>query len=188
MNDYVSKPVNPQALADALERWLSENDRGSVTVDGRPRTEDGKPTGTEDRRRKTDDRGGSTSLTFPVPGLDLLSKSSSSPVIFDKAALKQRLMDDDELVGLVIAGFLEDIPLQIQALKSYLEAGDATGAERQAHTIKGAAANIGGEALRGIAYELEKLGKSGDLLAVQERMGELEAQFARLRDVLAKEI
>ncbi len=208
MNDYVSKPVNPRVLIEALERWLPEEDgrqesgdrrqesgdrrretgdRRSESGDRRASSGDGRPKGMEDGEPRTDDRGGSTSLNLPVPGLGLLSKSSSS-LVFDKAGIQQRLMDDDELISLVIAGFLGDIPLQIRTLKSYLEAGDATGVERQAHTIKGASANIGGEILWGIAYELEKLGKSGDLPAVQARMGELEAQFARLKDVLELEI
>jgi len=116
-----------------------------------------------------------------------LEQKVSIPV-FHKAALMQRLIDDDELARIVLAGFLEDIPLQIQALKDYLDAGDAHGAERQAHTIKGASANIGGEALLAIAFEMEKLGKSGHLSAVRERMDELELQFERLREVLEKEI
>lgn len=28
MNDYVSKPISPQALAEALDKWLSQGDRG----------------------------------------------------------------------------------------------------------------------------------------------------------------
>ena len=155
MNDSVSKPVNPQALVEALARWLP----GRVVIPVEPSGE----------------------IQEQVGG------DADTPV-FDKAALMQRLLDDDELARVVIAGFLEDIPLQIQTLKDYLEAGDVIGTERQAHTIKGASANIGGEALRAIAYELEKLGKSGDLPAVRERMGELELQFARLREVLEKEI
>ena len=58
-----------------------------------------------------------------------------------------RLMEDEDLAKMVVESFLEDIPRQIDSLKVYLEAGDATGAERQAHTIKGASANVGGERL-----------------------------------------
>ncbi|MBV5331183.1 Hpt domain-containing protein, partial [bacterium] len=83
---------------------------------------------------------------------------------------------------------LNDIPLQIQALKDYLKAGDITGAERQAHTIKGASANIGGEALRAIAFEMEKNSRSGDLPAIQKHMNELELQFEFLREVLKKDM
>jgi CheY-like chemotaxis protein/HPt (histidine-containing phosphotransfer) domain-containing protein len=157
MNDYVSKPVEPQALAEVLNRWLpgkAREDPSSAQAKAAP--------------------------------LAAQAGEDQTPV-FDKAALMQRLMGDEELAGIVIAGFLEDIPLQIQALKDYLDSGDFTGAERQAHTIKGASANIGGELLRSIANEMEKSGRKGDLPAIRKRMGELELQFERLREVLKKE-
>ncbi|MBM4341680.1 MAG: Hpt domain-containing protein, partial [Deltaproteobacteria bacterium] len=62
------------------------------------------------------------------------------------------------------------------------EAGDAAGAERQAHTIKGASANVGGERLRAVALELEQAGKAGDLESIKTRMDELAASFAELKD------
>ncbi len=108
--------------------------------------------------------------------------------IFDKIHFLQRLMNDKELARIVIASFLEDIPLQIHALKDCLARGDAVIAERQAHTMKGAAANIGAEVVRTIAAEMEKSAKDGNLRAVQTRMSELELQFAALVEVLKNEI
>ena len=92
-----------------------------------------------------------------------------------------RLMGDEDLAQTVTDAFLEDIPRQIEALRGYLEAGDAPDTERQAHTIKGASANVGGERLRALAFEMEKAGKAGDLEAVTARLPELETQFAQLK-------
>ena len=62
-------------------------------------------------------------------------------------------------------------------------------AKRQAHTIKGAAANIGAEALRATAFELENLDKSPEgLKAMSTFIPNLEAQFEQLKEVLKKEI
>jgi HPt (histidine-containing phosphotransfer) domain-containing protein len=162
MNDYVSKPVDPGALAKVLERWLPHQEAApEVKVQS---TRDAAPA-------------------------QVVNQVEAAPLlVFDKNALLRRLMDDEDLVREVCAGFLVDIPEQIRVLKNCLEAGKVFEAERQAHTIKGASANIGGEALRAIAFELEKLGKSGDLTAVHERMGELELQFECLREALEKEI
>ena len=99
-----------------------------------------------------------------------------------------RLMDDEDLARMVVEGFLEDIPRQIAALKGYLETGDAAGAERQAHTIKGASANVGGEGLRAVAFEMEKAARAGDLSAAGRHMAELEAQFDRLNQAMTKEL
>jgi len=95
-----------------------------------------------------------------------------------------RLMDDEDLARTVIEAFLDDVPKQIEALRGYLETGDATSAERQAHTIKGASANLGGEALRAVAFEMEKTLKAGNLEYVAARMAELENQFTRLKGAM----
>ena len=74
----------------------------------------------------------------------------------------QRLLDDDELARTVTESFLTDVPKQIEALKNFLAAGDAPSLRRQAHTVKGAAANIGGERLRACVLRLEESGGGGD--------------------------
>ena len=98
-----------------------------------------------------------------------------------------RLVDDEDLARIVVEGFLEDIPRQIAALKGYLKTGDAVGAERQAHTIKGASANVGGERLREVAFEMEKAAGAGNLSAAGEHMVELEARFEALNQLMTKE-
>jgi HPt (histidine-containing phosphotransfer) domain-containing protein len=107
-------------------------------------------------------------------------------VVFDRAGMLERLMDDEELAGTVVRGFLADVPRQIEALGAYLQSGEAAGAERQAHTIRGAAANVGGEALRGVAFEIEKAGKAGDLRAANALRADLAAAFDRLREEMEK--
>jgi len=98
-----------------------------------------------------------------------------------------RLMDDEELVQVVVEGFLEDIPLQIAALKKYLENGDVSATERHAHTIKGASANVGGEILCAVAFEMEKAAHGGDLNAVKAQIIELESQFEQLKTAIMKD-
>jgi len=73
-------------------------------------------------------------------------------------------------------------------LKGYLETGDAAGVERQAHTIKGASANMGGECLRNAAFEMEKAARTGELRAAGRLMAELESQFDRLNHAMAEEM
>lgn len=83
-------------------------------------------------------------------------------------------MDDEDLARIVVQGLLDDIPRQIEALRGYVEAWDVQSAERQAHTIKGASANVGGEALRAIALEMEMemAGMAGNLATVIGRRGQ----------------
>ncbi len=161
MNDYISKPVNPHALAEVLDKWLPQDrDEGQESKD--------------ECAVETADRA--------VPGA-----ASTAPPVFDKAGMLERMMDDEELVRAIIPGFLEDIPRQIQTLKDLLEAGDAPGVERQAHTIKGASANVGGEALREAAFEMEKAGKAGNLDTARAGMAKLDAQFNWLKEAMRNE-
>ena len=101
--------------------------------------------------------------------------------IFDPDSVLSRLEGDDALAKIVYAAFLEDMPRQIQALKRLVADRDVAASARQAHSIKGASANVGGEALRKLAAEMEKAADAGDWRAVIDRMDELELQFSRLK-------
>jgi HPt (histidine-containing phosphotransfer) domain-containing protein len=95
-----------------------------------------------------------------------------------------RLDGDNELAAIVIAVFLEDIPAQIQTLKDFVKSGDTASSARQAHSIRGASANVGGDRLRNVASVMEKAADVGDLHAVAARMADLELEFDRLRDAM----
>ncbi len=160
MNDYVTKPVSPNELAEALTKWLPEK------PEFRSRETGGKSQETEDRRQG------------PV--------EPRSPVIWDRAGMLERLMGDEEFAAEIVEAYLADFPRQIEALDAFLKSGDAAGVERQAHTIKGVAVNVGGEALGAVAFEMEQAGKAGDLDAVKESMEELVAAFDHLRQEMEK--
>jgi PAS domain S-box-containing protein len=163
MNDYVTKPVSPQELANALARWLPR--RPAATSAPNPAA----PTAAAGSAWKP-----------AVPG----PAAESEVPVFDRAGMLARLMGDEDLARTVAVGFLEDIPMQIAELKRCLGTADATGTARQAHTIKGASASIGGEALRGAALALETTARAGDLRAAAASLPSLESQFARLEEAL----
>ena len=117
------------------------------------------------------------------PGRQPSVESAQLP-IFDLEGMLERLMNDQDLTRVVVEGFLEDIPDQIVALQHFVDEKDAAGSERQAHLIKGAAANVGGHQLRALAFEMENSGKTGDLEAIANRMDELSRQFLRLKDAM----
>ena len=106
--------------------------------------------------------------------------------VYDREGFLDRLMNDAETARMVIDIFLDDIPQQIESLKRSLETSDAAAVERIAHGIKGAAANIGGEALRKLTGEIEAACKDGRIDAVADRGPELEHQFNCLKEALLK--
>ena len=167
MDDYVSKPVRPQELAEALEKWLPGKNAECGRINDECR-----------EKKEVINEGGSPSSHI----------THHTSCIFDRTGMMARLMDDEALARTVAEGFLMDIPRQIEALKGYLEAGDGQGAVRQAHTIKGASANVGGEDLRTVAFEMEKAAGVGDLSAAEGRLPELEAAFGRLKQAIKTEL
>ena len=108
--------------------------------------------------------------------------------VWDRTGMLERLANDETLAKEVIAAFLEDMPRQIQALKTFLDGGDAAGTRLQAHSIKGASANVGGERLRATAFEMEKAAKESRLSAVGASMDELERHFETLRTAMEKDV
>jgi HPt (histidine-containing phosphotransfer) domain-containing protein len=102
-------------------------------------------------------------------------------VVFDHAELLDRMMDDEEMTQEILAVFLEELPRLIEGLQDYLDAGDRSGVQRQAHTIRGAAATVGGQALRALAFELEQAAQDGNLAAIKAGLNDLMAQFERLK-------
>ena len=79
------------------------------------------------------------------------------------------------------------MPRQIGLLRRYLDESDSTLVERQTRSVKGAAACIGAEALRTLAFEMEKAAEAGDLDSVAARMPELDLQFLQLEEAMMKD-
>ena len=109
-------------------------------------------------------------------------------VLFDKATMMERLADDPDAAREVATSFLDDIPLRLTALTEALTADDAAGARRQAHSIKGASSDVGGDALHDVAAAMEHAAAAGDLDAVRAQMDTLTTQFRELRVVLRREL
>jgi PAS domain S-box-containing protein len=104
--------------------------------------------------------------------------------VFNRDAVMTRVDGDEELLQEIVELFLEDAPRQIERLKAALEAGEAALAQRQAHTLKGAAANVGAETLSGEALRIELAAKEGQLAAARSGCERLESEFGRFAAVV----
>jgi PAS domain S-box-containing protein len=201
MNDYVTKPVEVSALVAALEKWLPPIGEGRQTLAGE--TKESETAAAQGRiqlqfKGPPEQGGDSLSPQFQAqragdklsPPLDatLTSAREEAPPVFDRAGLMNRMMNDEELARVVIAGFLGDLPGQIKQLKSYAAARDARHVGQQAHKLRGACATVGGEALRALAAVLEQAGEAGDVVTISSRVAELDAQFAALKEAMNNEI
>ena len=108
--------------------------------------------------------------------------------VFDSESFMKRVMGDEVLGRKVMIGFLDDMPRQMGMLKEYIAAKDSVATERQAHTIKGAMANMGAETARGLAFQIEDAGRAKDTGSAEKHLGPLETAFQALKKALEQKI
>ncbi len=154
MDDYLTKPIAPRALAEALAKWLMKDEDSSTR------------TGAE-----------------PVPA-EKSDAAAGEPTVWDRAEMLERLMGDEDLAAIIVQRFLLDIPNRLQTIDEMLEAGDLPGIGLQAHTIKGSSANMGGKRLRIAAAELETVANERNAAMVRARVDELRAELERLTQAM----
>jgi CheY-like chemotaxis protein len=104
--------------------------------------------------------------------------------IFDRDALLQRVLGDEALLRDVILTFLEDIPKRMRALCEALAQRDLSRVQMEAHTIKGASANLSAESLQSSAAALEEAAQSGQFEATVTLVNRLQHAFEALRGEL----
>jgi len=159
MDGYVSKPIHPLALANELEKWIGTDRHGT-------------------------DAYGTERMDLPVEKKKNLDKNDdvAASRIFDRAVLVKRLMDDEGLTETIIAGFLNDMPGQMAALRAFVENGEAEKSGGQAHKIKGAAGNVTATVFQETAHAMETAGRAGDMEALRRLLPKLEQRFQQLKD------
>ncbi len=96
--------------------------------------------------------------------------------------------DDASLIAEVVGVYLEDAPLRIARLRLALAAGDRREAGRQAHTLKGASANVCAERLAKIAGRLEEACRTGTVEDARTLLAEAAAELDRTAPVLREAV
>ena len=104
--------------------------------------------------------------------------------VFDRVGLLDRLMGDEDLADEILGEFLKDASHRIAALKDALNKGDLPAVQRQAHTLKGASANVGALALQEIANQIEVAGEAGNMVKAISLVSMLDEQFEVLKKLV----
>ena len=98
----------------------------------------------------------------------------SAPVVSFDGALFE---GDSDFLAEIVTLFLETYPQLISAIEEAIERQDAVALCRTTHTMKGAVANFGAEAVVEQVRALEMMGKTGDLSASGEAWRGLQVQM-----------
>ena len=101
--------------------------------------------------------------------------------VFDKAGFIHRMMGDKELASEIMLEFLQDMERQIENLKDESTDAEFTVLVRLAHTIKGAAGNVGAKRMQKTALHAEQAAAKGDRTSLVALLPKIEASFIELR-------
>lgn len=104
--------------------------------------------------------------------------------ILDRAAALERLEGDEELLQEIIDIFLEDAPRLFLALKQARLDHDQKTSERQAHSLKGASANVGAVALQAISMQAEAAARDSEWSLLEGLLPEMETTLHASLDAL----
>ena len=165
MDDYLAKPVDAKALMEVLHRWS--------------------PDASQDRLEQTR-QSDQTRFQDAMTNQSALTNKRLPPAtdIFDVEGLRARVEGDLELFEEMIELYLSSSPLLLTEIESAVASRDGEKINRAAHTLKGVLKNMCASTCADAAWELETIGKTGDLERAPKSLGTLKQEYQRLQSVL----
>ena len=107
-------------------------------------------------------------------------------LIINKAAALERLDSDEALYQEVVEVFCEDTPIQLEKLQQAYEAKVVSEVTRISHSLKSAAANIGGDRMSAASKRAEMASKTGSLDGLAQLIGEIRKEFEAITSQLGR--
>jgi len=143
MDDYLSKPLQPQALFTVIDRWVQYAAKEVLGMAGSSQeTGDSKETNTTHPEQESRGR----------------EKASNLPM--DIEAALPRFNNDRAFLAEMSQEFIHHLTTRVAFMRSTLQANDVPGLNRHAHSLKGMSANFSANPLATLADKLEyQLGK-----------------------------
>ncbi|HEX9019399.1 MAG TPA: response regulator [Anaerolineaceae bacterium] len=156
MDDYVSKPLDPRKVFQAIERWTESGQRAHA--------QDGE---TQENAQSL---------------LESYQENSKQDIILDVENALVRFSNDRDFYYNLLGDFLRSLPDRLVEMKSALESGDAQSLSYLAHNLKGVSANFNALQVFQLAVEIDTSCQAGDREVARDRMANLEAAAERLQE------
>ena len=115
---------------------------------------------------------------------EIEKKKAARLPVFDYADFLARIDGDHDLLREVVEIFLEDTPRLLSGFYTAIAQDDLVAAERAAHTLKGAAANISACRLYAVSQEAQQAVKNKDREALDDMITIFEDNFKQLERAL----
>jgi two-component system sensor histidine kinase/response regulator len=104
--------------------------------------------------------------------------------VLDWASALERVEGDRDLLNELLELFVDESAKNLTELQEALRLGDAALLERLAHTIKGAASNVGAKFIVSTALIVEQQARSRDLSRIESKVSALQAEMERLKPAI----
>lgn len=163
MDGYVAKPIDRKQLLKALAEFVRKT----------PTKEEEPVCATASRTvPKSNARNGSAR-----PGESVFSLEAAASCIPGGVDMAKKMLPT----------LIKECTKQLEEIRVGLSAQDSTRIQRGAHTIKSSASVFAAKRLEQTAWEMEKIGRDGDLSAVPKALEDLQAEFLVLQSAIDTE-
>jgi HPt (histidine-containing phosphotransfer) domain-containing protein len=119
-------------------------------------------------------------------GMVRQSQPAGMSAIHSRERFLERMMGDEDFAREIVIGFMKELPSLISTLREHVACADLESIRKQAHKLKGSAANVGGDALRDMALQVEEASKAGNIAEVVRLFADLEFQASQLNEALKR--
>jgi CheY-like chemotaxis protein len=186
MDDYLSKPLEPQVLFAVLDRWAQPDPQpeqmGDLTFNPGSATETafifGANSDFEINAFPGDEENAPARLTSSPT-------DDARPLNIDTAL--PRFFGDRNFFIQMLGEFLTSLPKRVLELQDALKAGDGNQVLRLGHNLKGVASNFSAGPITRIATQMETLGNREDLTEAAVLVEQLDGEARRLADYCKQE-
>jgi Amt family ammonium transporter len=159
MDDYVSKPLNPNRLIAVINHQIEERAQRPVL---------------------TQESNGDPDLSSSAPADSSTPADTPAPAPpLDVQALAQRCSWNLDLAERLVGQFLKQLDETVQEIQRSIADEDAEDVARVAHRLKGTAANLSAKALAGAAARLEQAGRDRALQDAADSLDQLRKEVER---------
>jgi HPt (histidine-containing phosphotransfer) domain-containing protein len=87
---------------------------------------------------------------------------------------------EPDVLDEVLKIFLQEAPLRIERLRTFLAAGNIQEVQRAAHSLKGSAGNIGASRLHELCRQVDEKGRAGELAGLTPLVDNLATEFGKV--------
>lgn len=112
----------------------------------------------------------------------------TGPAVFDRRALLERALEDEDLALAMIEGLVSELPDQMGNLRREIESRRPQSVAQLAHKIRGACLAVCAPAMVTIAAEIEARAPSAQWPAISGLLSRLEDEAVRLMAALRCEL